>query len=67
MIENLEKVEYRKGMLDKGMKPDDLPVKVWSGTKIPAPVRKAVNEENLFKLGGIYGDKTPAILWSMTT
>jgi hypothetical protein len=57
MIQNLEKVEYRKGMLDKGMKLDDLPVKVWSGTKIPAAVRKAVNEENLFKLGGIYGDK----------
>ena len=57
MIQNLEKIEYRKGMLDKGMKPDDLPVKVWSGTKILAEVRKAINQENLLNLGGIYGDK----------
>lgn len=57
MIKNLEKIKYRKGMLDEGMKPDNLPVKVWSGIKIPAEVRKAINEENLFNLGGIYGDK----------
>jgi hypothetical protein len=57
MIQKLEKIEYRKGMLDKGMKPHDLPVKVWSGTKIPAEMRKAINEENLLNLGGIYGDK----------
>ena len=57
MIQNLEKIEYRKGMLDKGMKLDDLPVKVWSWTKIPAEVRKAINEENLLNLGGIYGDR----------
>jgi hypothetical protein len=57
MIQKLEKIEYRKGMLDKGMKLDDLPVKVWSGTKIPAEVRKTINEENLLNLGGIYGDR----------
>jgi hypothetical protein len=43
-------------MLDKGMKLDDLPVKVWSaclpkprrrqGTRIPAEVREAIYEEN---------------------
>ena len=33
-------------MLEKGMKPDALSVKVWSVTKIPAEVRKAINEEN---------------------
>lgn len=46
MIQNLEKIEYREGMLDKGIKLDDLPVKVWSGTQIPAGVRKAIHEEN---------------------
>jgi hypothetical protein len=35
------------------MKPKDLPVKVWRGAKIPADVRKAVNEENLLNLGGV--------------
>jgi hypothetical protein len=44
-------------MLEKGMKPDDLSVKVRSVPKIPAEVRKAINEGNLLNLGGIYGDK----------
>jgi hypothetical protein len=57
MIQDLEQIEYRKGMLEKGMKPADLPVKVWRGAKIPAEVRKRVNAENLLNLGGIYGDK----------
>ncbi|GAB4335882.1 MAG: hypothetical protein Kow0089_05830 [Desulfobulbaceae bacterium] len=29
MIQNLEQIEYRKGMLKKGMKIESLPVKVW--------------------------------------
>jgi hypothetical protein len=44
-------------MIEKGMKPEGLPVKVWRGAKIPADVRKSVNEENLLNLGGVYGDK----------
>jgi len=44
-------------MLDKGMKPESLPVKVWRGAKIPANVRSAINEENLLNLSGVYGDK----------
>jgi hypothetical protein len=58
MIQNLERVEYRKGLLEEGMKADSLPVKVWRGAKIPADVRKAVNKENLLNLGGVYGDKS---------
>ena len=57
MIQDLEQIEYRNGMLEKGMKPDDLPVKVWRGAKIPATVNKAINEEDLLNLGGVYGDK----------
>ena len=53
----MEHIEYWRGMLDKGMKPEDLPVKVWRGARIPPDVRKAVNEENLLNLGGVYGDK----------
>ncbi len=33
-------------MLKEGMKPANLPVKVWSETKIPAEVRKAICKEN---------------------
>jgi len=57
MIRNLERIEYRKGLLEKGMKADGLPVKVWRGAKIPEDVREAINEENLLNLSGVYGDK----------
>ena len=58
MIQDLEQIEYRWGMIEKGMKPENLPVKVWRGAKIPADVRKAINEENILNLGGLYGDKS---------
>jgi len=42
MIQDLEQIEYRKGMIEKGMKPADLPVKVWHGARIPAKIREAI-------------------------
>lgn len=57
MIQDLEQIEYRRGMLEKCMKPEDLPVRVWRGSKIPADVRAAINAENLHNIGGVYGDK----------
>ena len=57
MIQDLEQVEYQRGMLEKGMKRDSLLVKVWRGEKIPTNVRAAVNAENLLNLGGVYGDQ----------
>jgi hypothetical protein len=44
-------------MLEKGMAPDSLPMRVWRGAKIPKVVRKTIIEENLLNLGGVYGDK----------
>ena len=58
MIQDLERIEYRKGLPERGMKADGLPVKVWRGARIPADVRKAINEENLLNLGGVSGDKS---------
>lgn len=57
MIQDLEAIEYRHGILEKRLKPDRLPVRVWRGAKIPPEVRKAINEENLLNLGGVFGDK----------
>ena len=57
MVQDLERIEYRWGMLDPGMKPNDLPVKTWCGAKIPAEVRKSINQEDILNLGGVYGDK----------
>ena len=57
MVQELEQIEYKQGMLEKGMKSEGLPVKVWRGAKIPADVMKAINDEDLLNLGGVYGDK----------
>ena len=57
MIQDLEQIEYRCGMLESGMRPDSLPVRTWRGAKIAAEVRKSINEEDILNLGGVYGDK----------
>jgi hypothetical protein len=57
MVQDLKQIEYRWGMLEQGMRPRNLPVKVWLGAKIPAYVRDAVNKEGLLDLGGVYGDR----------
>ena len=56
MIQNLEQIEYRRGMIEFGMMPNDLPNKVFRGEQIPAEVRKSIDEENLLDLAGVYGD-----------
>ena len=58
MSQNLERIEYRRGMLEKGAKPGDLPVKVWRRIKIPAELMEAIIKEDLLNLGGVYGDRT---------
>lgn len=57
MIQDREQIEYRQGMLEKGMKPESLPVRTWRGMKISAELRKSINDENLLNLGGVYGHK----------
>jgi len=57
VIQDLKQIEYRRGMFKKGMKPESLPVKVWRGSEIPAEIRRAINEEDLLNLGGVYGDE----------
>jgi hypothetical protein len=57
MTQDLEQIEYRCGMIESDMKPDDLPVRTWRGAKIPAEVRKSINDEGILNLGGTYGDK----------
>jgi len=57
MIQDLEQIEYCRGMLERDMKPDTLPVKIWRGAKMPVDVRGAINAEDLLNLGGVFGDK----------
>jgi hypothetical protein len=58
MIQDLERIEYRGGMIEAGMEVSALPVRAWSGSKIPAVIRRSIHEEDLLNLGGVYGDKT---------
>jgi hypothetical protein len=44
-------------MLKAGAKADKLPVKTWRGVEIPEDVLKAIHEEGILELGGIYGYK----------
>jgi len=57
MIQDLESIEYRGGLLAKGMNPGDLKIKKWKRTKIPPEIKWSMIEENILNLGGIYGDK----------
>jgi len=57
MIQDIERIEYRAGMLAPGISVANLPVRVLKGAKIPSEVRKSIGEENILNLGGFYGDK----------
>lgn len=54
----IEQIEYSWGMLGNGMEPESLPVKLWRGATISVVVKKAIEEEGLLNLGGVYGDKS---------
>lgn len=67
MIQDLEQIEYRKGMIEKGMKPADLPVKVWHGARIPAKIREAITRRTCSTLAEFTGIRTLVSRWSTTT
>jgi len=55
--ENLEQIEYRSGILEKGMEADELPVRVWSADRIPEEMKQTIHQEGLLDLGGVYGNR----------
>lgn len=57
MSENLKQIEYRTGILEKGMEADELPVRVWSADRIPEELKEAIHQEHLLDLGGVYGNR----------
>jgi hypothetical protein len=56
MCRNVERVEYRRGMLESGGRPDVLPVKTWTAAELPEDARRSIREERILELGGVYGD-----------
>ena len=57
MIQDIEKIEYRRGLLEKGKQVTDLPVKVWRSSQINAEIIQSLHNEDILNLGGVYGDK----------
>lgn len=54
----IKRLKYRSGMLERGMRPKDLPLRIWNGDEIPAEVKTAIKKERLAHLGGVHGDPT---------
>ena len=57
MKPQIERIEYRQGMLEEGMKPSDLPVKLLQRPMITDEILQSIEQEKIMELGGVYGDK----------
>ena len=56
MGRDVERIEYRRGMLESGDKPDVLPFRTWSIAELSVDARNAIQEERILELAGVYGD-----------
>ncbi len=56
MSRDIERVEYRRGMLESRDKRDALPVRTWTAAELPESARNSIQEEGILDLGGVYGD-----------
>lgn len=61
MKQTIERIEYRRGMLEPYESPEVLPVKVWERENIPAEVKRAIKEEDLINIAGTYGDRSVGV------
>jgi hypothetical protein len=57
MTRRIERIEYRRGMLETGAKAEDLPIRAWQDRQIPEDVRRAIREEGILDLSGVFGDR----------
>ena len=57
MSHDLERIEYRTGMLEDPQQAAGLTVKILCSAEISANARKAIDEERLVELAGVYGDR----------
>jgi hypothetical protein len=57
LLKQLEHIEYRRGLLERGADPSRLPVHLWRGKNIPPDITRSVHQEDLESLGGVYGQR----------
>ena len=58
MLQNIERIEYRRGPLEKGKQPANLPVKIWHSSQITPEILKSILNEDILNQGGTYGDRS---------
>lgn len=56
MGQSISRIEYRSGVLLKGMTADNIGAVEWPGQQIPADLRQAITDGDLLSLGGTYGN-----------
>jgi len=56
-MRRIERIEYRRGLLEAGTKANDLPIRAWQDSEIPEAVRRAIREEGIPDLSGVFGDR----------
>ena len=60
MIQNLESIEYRHGVLEQGIQINQLPLMTLKGKSITPAIRGELNETDILNCGGCYGDSSDA-------
>ncbi len=55
MTLELKRIEYRSGVLEPGMEPSELPVRVWEPPQLAAKTIQVVEHGHLQNLAGIHG------------
>lgn len=59
MIQDIEKIEYRKGTLSSGMKILEIIPKTIAASEISREIYKAAMEADILSCQGSYGERTP--------
>jgi len=58
MIQDIEAILYTAGLLERGMHPPDLPVKIFKGTTLTSSIREVLQQTNILNRAGTYGDES---------
>lgn len=58
MIQDIKAISYTAGLLERGMHPSDLPIKIFKGTALTSGIREVLQQTNILNCAGTYGDES---------
>jgi len=58
MIHDIEAISYTAGLLECGMRPSDLPIKIFKGTALTSGILKLLQQTNILNCARTYGDES---------